>query len=145
MNVYEYAFTRHKVAEVPGHVRMPRDIHEVVGPMIGHAEQEHFVVVMLNTKNGIIGTETVYVGNVSAALVRVAEVFRGAIRLNAAGIIVAHNHPSGALDPSPDDLHLTAEIIAAGRLLDIPLLDHVIVTDDGWVSLRDRGVAFDRR
>ncbi len=88
---------------------------------------------------------TVYQGNVSAALVRVAELFRDAVRIHAAGVIVVHNHPSGDPEPSADDLHLTAEAIAAGRLLDIALLDHVILAGDSFVSLRDRGVAFDRR
>jgi len=74
--------------------------------------------------------------------VRVGELFRMAVRVNAAGIIIGHNHPSGDPTPSPDDLHLTAECIAAGRLLDIPCLDHLVLGDDGYVSLRDRGIAF---
>ena len=73
-----------------------------------------------------------------------AELFRDAVRLNAAGVILVHNHPSGDPTPSPDDLHLTAEALAAGRLLDIDLLDHLVIGHDAWVSLRDRGVAFDR-
>ena len=85
-----------------------------------------------------------YVGNVSASLVRVGELFRDAVRVNAAGIILVHNHPSGDPTPSPDDLHLTAEAIAAGRLLDIDVLDHLVVGHDAFVSLRDRGIAFDR-
>ncbi len=72
-----------------------------------------------------------------------AELFRDAVRIHAAGVIVVHNHPSGDPEPSPDDLHVTAEAIAAGRLLDIPLLDHVVLAQDAYVSLRDRGVAFD--
>ena len=75
--------------------------------------------------------------------VRIAELFRDAVRAHAAAIIVVHNHPSGDPEPSADDLHLTAEAIAAGRLLDIPLLDHVILAGDSYVSLRDRGIAFD--
>ena len=108
-------------------------------------EREELRVLLLNAKNGVIRQSTVYVGNVSAALVRVAELFRDAVRAHAAGLIVVHNHPSGDPEPSPDDLHLTAEAIAAGRLLDIPLLDHVILASDGYVSLRDRGITFDRR
>jgi DNA repair protein RadC len=92
----------------------------------------------------VLRDQLVYQGNVSAALVRVAELFRDAVRIHAAGLIVAHNHPSGDPEPSPDDLHLTAEAIAAGRLLDIPLLDHLVIASSGHVSLRDRGVAFDR-
>lgn len=87
---------------------------------------------------------TSYVGNVSASLVRVGELFRDAVRLDASGVVLVHNHPSGDPTPSPDDLHLTAEAIAAGRLLDIDVLDHVVVGHDAWVSLRDRGVSFDR-
>ena len=87
---------------------------------------------------------TVYTGNVSASLVRVGELFRDAVRLDAAGIILVHNHPSGDPTPSPDDLHLTAETLAAGRLLDIDLLDHLVISHDAYVSLRDRGVSFDR-
>ncbi len=75
---------------------------------------------------------------------RVGELFRDAVRLNATGLILCHNHPSGDATPSPDDLHLTAEALAAGRLLDIQLLDHLVVAGDAFVSFRDRGVAFDR-
>jgi DNA repair protein RadC len=76
--------------------------------------------------------------------VRVAELFRDAVRIHAAGVILVHNHPSGDPEPSTDDVHLTAEAIAAGRLLDVDVLDHVVIGHDVWVSLRDRGVAFDR-
>jgi len=92
----------------------------------------------------VLRVATVYTGNVSASLVRVGELFRDAVRLDAAGIILVHNHPSGDPTPSPDDLHLTAETIAAGRLLDIDLLDHLVISHDAYVSLRDRGVSFDR-
>ena len=101
-------------------------------------------MVMLDTKNHVLRVATVYQGNVSSSLVRVGELFRDAVRLNAAGVILVHNHPSGDPTPSPDDLHLTAEALAAGRLLDIELLDHLVIGHDAYVSLRDRGVAFDR-
>ena len=108
-------------------------------------EREELRVLLLNTKNCVLRQTTVYVGNVSAAIVRVAELFRDAVRVQAAGVILVHNHPSGDPEPSADDLHLTAEAVAAGRLLDVPVLDHVILARDGHVSLRDRGIAFDRR
>jgi DNA repair protein RadC len=126
-------------------IRAPRDVADRLLPEMARLEREELRVLLLNAKNGVIRQSTVYVGNVSAALVRVAELFRDAVRAHAAGLIVVHNHPSGDPEPSPDDLHLTAEAIAAGRLLDIPLLDHVILATDGFVSLRDRGIAFDRR
>jgi DNA repair protein RadC len=99
--------------------------------------------VLLNARNAVLATENVYVGNVSAAVVRIGELFRDAVRRHAAGLILVHNHPSGDPTPSPDDLHLTAEAIAAGRLLDVAVLDHLVIGHDAWLSLRDRGVTFD--
>lgn len=125
-------------------IRSPRDVADRLQPRMGGLPREELRVLLLNTKNVVLRDQLVYQGNVSAALVRVAELFRDAVRIHAAGLIVAHNHPSGDPEPSPDDLHLTAEAIAAGRLLDIPLLDHLVIASSGHVSLRDRGVAFDR-
>jgi DNA repair protein RadC len=125
-------------------IRSARDVGDRLRPQMGHLPREELRVLLLNTKNVVQREHVVYQGNVSTALVRVAELFRDAVRIHAAGVIVVHNHPSGDPEPSPDDLHLTAEAIAAGRLLDIPVLDHVVVAAEGYVSLRDRGVAFDR-
>jgi DNA repair protein RadC len=126
-------------------VRAPRDVADRLLPSMAALEREELRVLLLNTKNCVLRESTVYMGNVSAAIVRVAELFRDAVRIQAAGIILVHNHPSGDPEPSPDDVHLTAEAVAAGRLLDVAVLDHVIVARDGHVSLRDRGVSFDRR
>lgn len=126
-------------------VRAPRDVADRLAPEMAALEREELRVLLLNTKNIVLREKTVYVGNVSGAIVRVAELFRDAVRVQAAGIIVVHNHPSGDPEPSPDDVHLTAEAVAAGRLLDVPVLDHVVVAHNGYVSLRDRGVSFDRR
>ena len=125
-------------------VRAPRDLADRLVPQMGRLEREELRVVLLNAKNVVLGVETVYQGNVSTALVRVAELFRDAVRRHAAGLILVHNHPSGDASPSPDDLHLTAESVAAGRLLDVPVLDHLIIGHDSYVSLRDRGIPFDR-
>ena len=125
-------------------VRSPRDVADRLVLQMGRLEREELRVVLLNTKNVVLRIATVYQGNVASSLVRVGELYRDAVRLNATGIILVHNHPSGDPTPSPDDLHLTAEALAAGRLLDIQLLDHLIVGHDAFVSLRDRGVSFDR-
>ena len=125
-------------------IRAPRDVADRLLLQMGRLEREELRVVLLNTKNVVLRVTTVYQGNVSSSLVRVGELFRDAVRLNATGIILVHNHPSGDPTPSPDDLHLTAEALAAGRLLDIDVLDHLVVGHDAWVSLRDRGVSFDR-
>ncbi len=125
-------------------IRSARDVADRLVLQMGRLEREELRVVVLNTKNVVLRVATVYQGNVSSSLVRVGELFRDAVRLNATGLILVHNHPSGDPTPSPDDLHLTAEALAAGRLLDIGLLDHIVVGHDAWVSLRDRGVSFDR-
>ena len=125
-------------------IRSPGDVADRLTLQMGRLEREELRVVLLNTKNVVLRVPTVYQGNVSSSLVRVGELFRDAVRINATGVILVHNHPSGDPTPSPDDLHLTAEAIAAGRLLDIEVLDHLVVGHDAWVSLRDRGVSFGR-
>jgi DNA repair protein RadC len=125
-------------------IRSARDVADRLVLQMGRLEREELRVVLLNTKNVVLRVATIYQGNVSSSLVRIGELFRDAVRLNAAGLILVHNHPSGDPTPSPDDLHLTAESLAAGRLLDIDVLDHLVVGHDAWVSLRDRGVSFDR-
>lgn len=125
-------------------VRSPRDIADRLILQMGRLEREELWVVLLNTKNLVLRVVPVYRGNVSASLVRVGELFQDAVRVGASSLILAHNHPSGDPTPSPDDLHLTAEALAAGRLLDIEVLDHLVIGHDAWISLRDRGVAFDR-
>ena len=125
-------------------IRGPHDIADRLILQMGALEREELRVVILDTKNHVLRVSTVYQGNVSASLVRVGELFRDAVRLHAASVILVHNHPSGDPTPSPDDLHLTAEALAAGRLLDIDLLDHLVIGHDAFVSLRDRGVGFDR-
>lgn len=125
-------------------IRAPRDVADRLMAEMGALEREELRVVLLDARNAVIAAPVVYQGNVSSALVRVGELFRDAVRRHAAGLIVVHNHPSGDPAPSPDDLHLTAETVAAGRLLDIGVLDHLIIGHGTWVSLRDRGVAFDR-
>lgn len=125
-------------------IRGPRDLASRLVADLGHQQREELRVVLLDARNGVLAMPTVYRGNVSAALVRIAELFRDAVRLHASRLILVHNHPSGDPTPSPDDLHMTAEAVAAGRLLDIAVLDHLVVGHGTWSSLRDRGVAFDR-
>ena len=104
-----------------------------------HLEHEELRTLLLNTKNVVVAEQTVYVGNLAGSAVRVGEVFREAVRRQAAALVVVHNHPSGDPTPSADDLRITAELVQAGRLLDIELLDHVVIGAEGWVSLRALG------
>ena len=85
---------------------------------------------------------TVYIGSLNSASVRVGELFREAIRVNSAAVIVAHNHPSGDPTPSPEDVHVTRQIVEAGKLLDIDVLDHLVIGQQRWVSLKERGLGF---
>jgi DNA repair protein RadC len=138
---------RRSVADWPAGrwtIRSPRDVADRLVVEMGRLEREELLVLSLNAKNVVQRVSTVYVGNVSTSLVRVGELFRDAVRLDASGVVLCHNHPSGDPSPSSDDLRLTAEAIAAGRLLDVDVLDHVVIGHDAWVSLRDRGIAFDR-
>jgi DNA repair protein RadC len=123
--------------------RRPADVADRLVLQLGTLEREELHVLLLDTRCGVIGQERVYVGNVSAALVRIGELFTEAVRRNAASVLLAHCHPSGDPTPSPDDLHLTAEAVAVGRLLDIPVIDHLVIAGSAFVSLRERGVAFD--
>jgi DNA repair protein RadC len=125
-------------------IRTPTDVADRLVLQMGRLEREELRVILLNAKNRVLRVTTAYVGNVSASLVRVGELFRDAVRADAAGVILVHNHPSGDPTPSADDLHLTAEALAAGRLLDIDVLDHLVIGHDAYASLRDRGVTFDR-
>jgi len=105
-------------------------------------EQEHLRVMMLDTKNRVLGSPTVYVGSLNTSMIRVGELFREAIRSNSASVIVAHNHPSGDPTPSPEDVAVTRQIAEAGKLLDVDVLDHLIIGRQRFVSLKERGLGF---
>ncbi|MDP9468589.1 MAG: DNA repair protein RadC [Chloroflexota bacterium] len=120
-------------------VRTPADLAERLMPAMAHLEREELRSVLLNTKNAVIGMVTVYAGNLAGSPVRVAEVFRDAVRRHAAALVVVHNHPSGDPAPSPEDLRITRELAEAGRLLDIELMDHLVIGHGRWVSLRALG------
>jgi DNA repair protein RadC len=124
-------------------VRSPKDVAQLLMAEMAHLEQEHFRVLFLDTRNRLMGIETVYVGSLNASHIRVGEVFRDAVRRNCAAIIVVHNHPSGDPAPSPEDVAVTRQLVQAGTLLDIEVLDHLIVGQQRYVSLRERGLGFE--
>jgi len=105
-------------------------------------KQEQLRVVLLNSHREVIAIPTVYIGSLNATIVRPAEVFREAIARNCASIILAHNHPSGDATPSAADVTLTQELIQAGRILDIVVLDHIVLGHGEWISMRDIGIEF---
>ena len=108
-----------------------------------YLEQEHLRLILLDTRNYVIDTPTLYIGSLNTSMIRIGEVFRDAIRRNAAALIAAHNHPSGDPAPSPEDVNVTRQIVQAGKLLDIDLLDHIIIGRQRYVSLKERGLGFD--
>jgi DNA repair protein RadC len=105
-------------------------------------EQEHLRILLLDTRNHVLEVVEVYRGSVNSSQVRVGEVFKPAIRRNAAAVIVAHNHPSGDPTPSPDDVAVTRALVQAGRLLDIEVLDHLVIGQGRHVSMKERGLGF---
>ena len=120
-------------------VRSPSDVARITQLLIGESAQEHFLVVLLDVKNRVLGYSETSRGGIDTCPVDPRIVFRTALAVGASSLIAAHNHPSGDCTPSTDDIILTRRLKEAGELLGIPLLDHVIVTDSGTTSLRERG------
>jgi DNA repair protein RadC len=106
-------------------------------------EQEHLRVIVLDTRNHVTEIVELYHGSLNASVVRVGEVFKPAIRHNAASILVVHNHPSGDPTPSPDDVIVTRSMVGAGKLLDIEVLDHLVIGQGKFVSMKESGLGFD--
>ena len=122
-------------------ITSPADAAALCGDM-GTFDVEHLRVIMLNTKNNVLGIADVYKGSVNSSQIRLGEVFRPALQRNAPSVVIAHNHPSGDATPSPDDVAVTRALIQAGKLLDIQVLDHLILGHSQWVSLKEKGLGF---
>lgn len=125
------------IAEIKAGIYSPSAIVEACKDIKG-AEQEHFVVFLLNTQNEIIKREMVSMGTLNTSLAHPREIFKAAIRENCASIIIAHNHPSGSLEASNEDIATTNRLQDAGKILGIELLDHVIVTSNGYASFKEK-------
>lgn len=123
-------------------VKSPADVAQLFMVEMMALDQEELWVACLDTKNRLIKIDKVYRGSVNTAMIRVGEVYKEALRVNAASIIVAHNHPSADPTPSPEDILVTKQIIEAGKLLDVEALDHLILASSRYVSLRERGLGF---
>jgi DNA repair protein RadC len=123
-------------------IHSPADAAALVQYEMAALSQEHLRVINLDTRNKVINIEKLYIGSLNASTVRVGEIFRAGIARNAAAIIVLHNHPSGDPSPSPEDVALTRAIVAAGKLLDIDVLDHLVIGQGRWVSMKEKGLGF---
>jgi DNA repair protein RadC len=122
-------------------VNRAEDAVRLVADM-GQLTQEHVRVILLDSSRHVIAIPTIYIGTINASVLRVAEVLRDAVTRNSPAIIVVHNHPSGDSTPSPEDIELTHALIAGARVLDIMLVDHLIIGQNSWSSLKELGLAF---
>ncbi len=133
----------HAVPQGQIQVRSPADVINLLAPEMAYADQELVKVVLVDTRNNVIAYPTVCQGSLNSAHMRIGEIFRDAIRRNAAALIIAHNHPSGDPTPSPEDVALTRQIVEAGRLLGIDVLDHLVLGHGGqYVSLKEKRLGF---
>lgn len=123
-------------------VSSPADAANLLMSEMMFLEQEHLRLILLDTRNGVLQTPTIYVGSLNTSVVRIGELFRAALKANAAAMIVAHNHPSGDPAPSPEDIQVTRKLVEAGKLMDIEVLDHIVIGHQRFVSLKERGLGF---
>lgn len=123
-------------------IKSPEDVYLLLGSEMAVLDQEQLRVLLLDTKNRVTRTVTVYQGSVNSAQVRVSELFRDAVRANAPSIVLVHNHPSGDPEPSRADARVTGEARRAGDLLGIDVIDHVVIGDGRFASLRREGMGF---
>ena len=123
-------------------INSPADAAALVQYEMCALEQEHLRVLLLDTRNHVLDIVEIYKGSVNSSQVRVGEIFKVAVRRNASALIVVHNHPSGDPTPSPDDAAVTRAIVQAGKLLDVEVLDHLVIGQGRWVSLKERGLGF---
>jgi len=121
-------------------IKKPQDVVKAIRARIQDKAKEHFKLILLNTRNKIIGISTVSIGTLNTSLVHPREVFKDAIMHNAASVVLAHNHPSGDIEPSENDLTITKRLVEAGKILGIEVLDHIIVTKAGFFSFKEKGL-----
>ena len=121
-------------------INCPEDVRRLLGPEMAPLAQEQLRVLLLNTRNLVVGQRVVYQGNVNSSMIRPAEVLRPAVMEAVPSIIVCHNHPSHDPTPSPEDAAITRELAQAAKLLGIELLDHVVIGGERFVSLKERGL-----
>lgn len=124
-------------------IRTPAEAAAMLLPDMGPLEQEEVRTMLLDARSRHITTKMIYKGSLNSCNMRVGEVFREAIRHNAASIILAHNHPSNDVSPSSNDIYVTKELIRAGKLLDIEVVDHLVLGQNAFVSLKERGLGFE--
>lgn len=140
MTVIRFAQLLNTPAEEKYIIRCPKDVFELLRYEIGFLHQEHFVVLFLSTKNSVIKWETLFIGSLNQCIATPREIYKAACRHSAASIIIAHNHPSGFTDPSPEDIQLSKRVRECGELMGIELLDSIVISGTEYTSLKERGL-----
>ena len=120
-------------------IRSPEDAATFLMQDMTSIQQEHFVCLFLNVKNQVLHKQTIFVGSLNASIVHPREIFREAVKRSAASIICSHNHPSGIPTPSPEDIDVTTRLYEAGKIVGVDLLDHVIIGDHQFISMKEKG------
>ncbi|GAB6179991.1 DNA repair protein RadC [Desulfotomaculum defluvii] len=133
-----------RLAAMPGEertiIRCPEDVSALLMEELRNLDREYFLALLLNTKNQVLGRETISIGTLNSSMVHPRELFKVAIRRSAACVILVHNHPSGDPTPSREDITLTKRLIQAGEIIGIDVLDHIVIGDNKFTSLKSKGL-----
>jgi DNA repair protein RadC len=130
---------RHNLSKQNGKpIKSAKDVYDYCSPKLAGADKEHFMILHLDTRNKVIKDEIVSIGTLNSSLIHPREVFKSAIKESANSVILVHNHPSGVVEPSDEDIKITDVLIKSGELLSIKVLDHVIVGSEGYYSFNER-------
>ena len=142
INIYKIKMVKEDTVEYSNTIKSPDDVAKLAHDVLEMHEmaEENFIILCLNTKNKIAGVHTVSIGSLNASIVHPREVFKAAMLNNASGIICLHNHPSGDPEPSREDIEITHRLVNAGNILGINVLDHIIIGDGRYISLKERGL-----
>jgi DNA repair protein RadC len=143
---FQVEVVRHEIAEAaPFRIERPVAAVELFKQDAARLTQESLWVMTLDGRNGLMGVERVYTGTATGTSVRIGELFRYAVSVGGVGIVLVHNHPSGDAQPSDEDIRLTSEVLAAAKLLDIEVLDHLVIASGGYKSIRqENGSLWDK-
>ena len=138
--LYEHRVTRHKIGEMPSaRVESPKVLAEFMAGFVDGATQESMFAIAFDGRNNVISVDEIYKGTATGTSVRISELFKPVIVLGGVGIALVHNHPSGDPEPSKEDIKITEEIVKAGKILDITILDHLVIAESGkFVSIRSQ-------
>ncbi len=138
--IYKFQLVREKsLLTDTKKINFPTDTYPILSSILADLDREHFVALMLSARHDVIGVNTISVGTLTASAIHPREVFKPALLLNSAAIILAHNHPSGDPMPSIEDIECTKELVEAGKKLGIEILDHIIVGFDRFCSMKGNG------